>query len=60
VVVEDAQAGIAAANTAGMYSVGIGQDGVLSEADAVFPDFTEIRDSFLDELLQLDIKPHKQ
>jgi beta-phosphoglucomutase len=57
VVIEDAQAGIAAANTAGMYSLGIGEAEVLSEADAVFRDFTEIKTSFLEELLHLESKP---
>ncbi len=59
VVVEDAQAGIAAANSAGMYSLGIGETEVLSEADTVFKDFTEMQASFLDEVLQLERKPHK-
>ncbi|MDM9631418.1 beta-phosphoglucomutase [Robiginitalea aurantiaca] len=59
VVVEDAQAGIAAANSAGMYSLGIGETEVLSEADTVFRDFTEMQASFLDEVLQLERKPHK-
>ena len=57
VVIEDAQAGIAAANTAGMYSLGIGEAEVLSQADAVFRDFTEIKTSFLEELLHLESKP---
>jgi beta-phosphoglucomutase len=60
VVVEDAQAGIAAANTAGMYSLGIGEAEVLSEADIVFRDFTQMQTSFLDELLRLEGKPLKQ
>ena len=59
VVIEDAQAGIAAANTAGMYSLGIGEAEVLSEADAVFMDFTEMQPSFLEEILRLESKPHK-
>mgnify|MGYP000123780232 CR=1 FL=1 len=59
VVIEDAQAGIAAANTAGMYSLGIGAAEVLSEADAVFMDFTEMQPSFLEEILRLESKPHK-
>ncbi|MGB5188663.1 beta-phosphoglucomutase [Robiginitalea sp.] len=59
VVIEDAQAGIAAANTAGMYSVGIGEAEVLYEADAVFMDFTEMQPSFLEEILRLESKPHK-
>ena len=59
VVIEDSQAGIAAANTAGMYSLGIGEAEVLSEADAVFRDFTEIQTSFLEEILHLESKPLK-
>ncbi|UGU14774.1 beta-phosphoglucomutase [Sinomicrobium kalidii] len=42
VVFEDSVAGIAAANTAGMLSIGIGEADVLKEADRVFPDFTQI------------------
>ena len=52
VVFEDALAGIEAANTAGMKSVGIGNPAVLSEADYNFTDFTEIDLEFLAELLQ--------
>ncbi len=57
VVFEDALAGIEAANTAGMYSVGIGEPSVLSQADHVFPDFTRIGTDFLEDLLQLKTKP---
>jgi beta-phosphoglucomutase len=59
VVIEDAQAGIAAANTAGMYSIGIGEAEVLGEADTVFRDFTEMQTSYLEEVLRLEKKPHK-
>ncbi len=59
VVVEDALAGIAAANTAGMYSIGIGDAEVLSGADRVFGDFTEIQPAYLQSLLELKEKPHK-
>ena len=59
VVIEDAQAGIAAANTAGMYSIGIGEAEVLPEADTVFRDFTEMQTSYLEEILRLEKKPHK-
>ena len=59
VVIEDAQAGIAAANTAGMYSLGIGEVKVLTEADAIFRDFTEMQTSFLEDILSLDSKPKK-
>jgi beta-phosphoglucomutase len=52
VVFEDALAGIEAANAAGMLSIGIGEADVLSEADHVFGDFTEIEQAFIDRLLQ--------
>ena len=52
VVFEDAQAGIQAANSAGMFSIGIGEADVLGEADCVYRDFTEIELAFIDRLLQ--------
>ena len=58
VVLEDALAGIEAANTSGMYSIGIGDPKVLFQADRVFRDFTEIEPEYLDELLQLKTKPY--
>jgi beta-phosphoglucomutase len=58
VVLEDALAGIEAANTAGMYSIGIGDPKVLFQADRVFRDFTQIEPAYLDELLQLKTKPY--
>ena len=51
VVFEDAVAGIAAANAAGMVSIGIGDSKVLSEADYNFKDFTEIEIDFLKMLI---------
>ncbi|GBF22180.1 MULTISPECIES: beta-phosphoglucomutase [Arenibacter] len=51
VVFEDAVAGIEAANNAGMLSIGIGEEKVLSEAKFVFADFTEMDDNFLNRLL---------
>lgn len=51
IVFEDAIAGIQAANTADMVSVGIGEKKNLNEADYVFKDFTEIDNSFFDQLL---------
>lgn len=51
VVFEDAVAGIAAANRAGMTSVGIGDPEILSEADYTFRDFTEIDLKFLKALI---------
>jgi len=51
VVFEDAVAGIAAANSAGMVSIGIGDAKVLSEADYNFKNFTEIDIDFLEVLI---------
>ena len=52
VVFEDAQAGIQAANAAGMLSIGIGDSLVLSEAFKVFNNFTEIDQNVLASLCQ--------
>jgi len=52
IVFEDAVAGIAAANNAKMTSIGIGDANILSEADYNFKDFTEMDDSFLEELIK--------
>ena len=60
VVIEDAQAGIAAANNAGMYSLGIGDARVLAEADRVFQDFTHMGLDFINELLELNTKPQNK
>jgi beta-phosphoglucomutase len=51
IVFEDAVAGIKAANTAGMTSIGIGDPSVLSEAMYVFKDFTEIPTEFFAKLI---------
>ena len=51
VVFEDSLAGIKAANTAKMISIGIGDETILTEADAVFKDFSEISNEFLDQLI---------
>lgn len=51
VVFEDAVAGIDAANTANMVSVGIGDPEVLSRARYVFKDFTEIDIDFIKQLV---------
>lgn len=59
VVFEDALAGITAANSAGMFSIGIGEPDVLSEADCVYQDFTQINSDFLQNLLGLKAKQHK-
>lgn len=52
VVFEDALAGIEAANSAGMISIGIGDAKILSNAKFNFIDFTEIDDDFLNTLLE--------
>ena len=51
IVFEDALAGIQAANTAGMLSIGIGDASILKEAVYVFKDFTEISNDFLFKLI---------
>ena len=51
VVVEDAIAGIQAANAAKMISIGIGDVNVLNEADYVFKDMTAITPDFLKNLM---------
>ncbi|AMC11978.1 beta-phosphoglucomutase [Lutibacter profundi] len=51
IVVEDAIAGIQAANAAKMISIGIGDKKVLSEAAYVFKDMTEITPDFLKNLI---------
>ncbi|MCQ0111743.1 beta-phosphoglucomutase [Zhouia amylolytica] len=45
VVFEDSEAGIEAANSAGMISVGLGDPEVLKDAKYVFADFTKIQDN---------------
>jgi beta-phosphoglucomutase len=50
VVFEDAEAGIEAANAAGMCSIGIGSENVLTEADYVFAGLHEISNEFLSDL----------
>lgn len=52
IVFEDSLAGIQAANTAGMLSIGIGEENVLGEADYVFKDFTEISISFIETIIK--------
>ncbi|WP_027136690.1 beta-phosphoglucomutase [Gaetbulibacter saemankumensis] len=51
VVFEDAIAGVEAANTANMISVGIGDKNTLSEADYNFNDLTELPSQFFQSLL---------
>ena len=51
IVFEDSVAGIQAANIANMTSVGIGDKQVLSEAQYIFSDFTQIDTSFIEALI---------
>jgi len=51
IVFEDSVAGVEAANTANMISIGIGDKDVLGHAQYVFKDFTEISDDFINELI---------
>ena len=50
IVFEDAVAGIKAANTANMLSIGIGKKEILHEAHFVFKNFTEISKAFIEQL----------
>lgn len=52
IVFEDSVAGIQAANVANMISVGIGEKEVLQEAQFVFPNFTHIDATFLENLVK--------
>ena len=49
VVFEDAVAGIQAAKAAGMRAYGIGAPELLTQADRVFNDFTELDDPFIEQ-----------
>lgn len=51
IVFEDSVAGVQAANRANMVSIGIGSAEVLSEADYIFNDFTEISEEFINTLI---------
>jgi len=51
IVIEDAQAGIEAANKAGMTSVGIGDANVLHEADFMLNNTSELTIDFVQELI---------
>ena len=51
IVIEDAQAGIEAANKAGMTSIGIGDENVLHEADFLLNNTSELTIDFVQELL---------
>ncbi len=50
IVFEDSVAGIQAANSAQMISIGIGNEEVLHEADYVFTDFTTLTEEFMNSL----------
>jgi len=52
IVVEDAIAGVQAANAAKMLSIGIGDHSVLFEANFVFNDMTEITPEFLNKIIK--------
>ena len=56
VVFEDSVAGVQAANTANMISIGIGAKDVLHEADFVFKDFTEMSQQFIEDIISGKIK----
>ena len=51
IVFEDSVAGIQAANTANMISIGIGDSATLHEAKYIFKDFTFIDVSFIESLI---------
>ncbi len=52
VVFEDSVAGIQAANSANMTSVGIGEETILHEAQYIFHDFTHMDTSFIEGLIK--------
>jgi beta-phosphoglucomutase len=52
IVFEDSVAGIEAANSAGMISIGIGDKEILKEADHNFADFTEITIDFIKQIVR--------
>jgi len=52
IVFEDSVAGIQAANTAGMTSIGIGEALILKEAQYNFPDFVHIDTSFIEYIIK--------
>lgn len=52
IVFEDSVAGIQAANTANMISVGIGEEEILCESQFIFKNFTFIDEHFIDALIK--------
>ncbi len=51
IVIEDAQAGIEAAKNAGMYSIGIGDEQILAQADIVLPETKYLNLKLIKDLL---------
>jgi beta-phosphoglucomutase len=51
IVFEDSVAGVEAANTAGMISIGLGEQDILHEADEVFEHFTDMPSDYINTLL---------
>jgi beta-phosphoglucomutase len=51
-VFEDSVAGVQAANTANMVSIGIGEEDILHEAKYIFKDFTFMDMAFVESLIQ--------
>ena len=56
IVFEDSVAGVQAANTANMISIGIGEKSVLHEADYIFKDFTEMSQEFIEQIISGEIQ----
>lgn len=52
IVFEDSVAGIQAANSANMLSIGIGETKILHEAQFCFPNFLHIDTSFIDTIIR--------
>lgn len=52
IVFEDSVAGVQAANTAKMISIGIGEANILHEAQYIFKDFTYMDLSFIESLIK--------
>jgi len=51
IVFEDSVAGVQAANTARMISIGLGEPSILNEADEVFAHFTDMPQDYINTLL---------
>jgi len=60
IVFEDAIAGVEAANTANMISIGIGDKQTLYKADYNFTDLTEINSDFIKELSTSKVKKEQR